>query len=122
MERLFSGSKTNGGSEQQVRGYLRGTYCAPFERNGWGYEDGALSIAAQKQLDSGRVCATSSTTGPSRTVPCDQTSGDAPPRDIDCALLRYVRRTEAMAYVAQLKRNGNVRCDDGTPLNELGVP
>lgn len=121
VERLLSGSTTNGAGQQEVRRYARDTYCAPFERNGWVYEDGALGIAAQKWLDGGRACesATGSATGPTRTVPCAQASRDAA---IDCALLRHVRRTEATAYVAELQRDGNVRCDDGTPLGELGVP
>ena len=121
-DRLLSRSATSGGSEQQVRRYAIDTYCAPFEQNGWVYEDGALSIAAQKWLDNGGKCATSSETEPTRTVPCERTNRDATTRIIDCALLHHVRRTEVMAYVAELQRDGDVHCDDGTPLEELGVP
>ncbi len=130
VDRLLSRSTTSGASEQQVRRYARDTYCAPFEQNGWVYEDGALSIAAQNWLDNGGECATQgAVTGeagsgsePTRTVPCEQANGDAATRIIDCALLHHVRRTEVMAYVAELQRDGDVHCDDGTPLEELGVP
>ena len=121
---------TSGGSEQQVRRYARDTYCAPFEQNGWVYEDGALSIATQNWLDNGGACATQgAVTGearsdgePARTIPCEQTSGDTTTRIVECALLHHVRRTEVMAYVAKLQRDNDVYCDDGTPLEELGVP
>lgn len=122
IDRLMSRSTTSGGTEQQVRRYIRGTYCAPFEQNGWVYEDGALSIAAQRWLDNGGRCAAAGDTEPMRTVPCEQTNGPEATRIIDCALLHDVRRTEVMAYVAELQRNGDVHCDDGTPLDALGVP
>ena len=109
-------------SVQQARRYVIDTYCAPFERNGWVYEDGALSIAAQNWLDNGGQCATGSEGEPTRTVPCEQTNRDTTTRIIDCALLHDVRRTEVVAYVAELRRNADVRCDDGTRLDELGVP
>ncbi|MGZ8707320.1 MAG: hypothetical protein ACXW0R_08050, partial [Gaiellaceae bacterium] len=118
----LSRSTTSGGSEQQVRRYIKDTYCVPFEQNGWVYEDGALSIAAQEWLDSGGECATGSDTEPTRTVPCEQANGDTATRIIDCALLHHVRRAEVMTYVAELQRDGDVQCDDGTPLEELGVP
>lgn len=130
VERLLSRSMTSGGSEQQVRRYARDTYCAPFEQNGWVYEDGALSIATQNWLDNGGACATQgAVTGearsdgePARTIPCEQTYGDTTTRIVECALLHHVRRTEVMAYVAKLQRDNDVYCDDGTPLEELGVP
>jgi len=122
VDRLLSRSTTGGGSEQQVRRYAKGTYCVPFEQNGWIYEDGALSIAAQEWLVSAGECATGSDTEPTRTVSCEQGNDDAATRIIDCALLHHVRRTEVMAYVAELQRDGGVHCDDGTPLEELGVP
>ncbi|MGZ4357296.1 MAG: hypothetical protein ACXVRU_10840 [Gaiellaceae bacterium] len=122
VDGFLSRSTTSGGSEQQVRRYIRDTYCAPFEQNGWVYDDGALSIAAQKWLDNGGKCATASDTEPARTVPCEQMNRDTATRIIDCALLHHVRRTEVMAYVAELQRDGDVHCDDGTPLEELGVP
>ena len=130
VDRLLSRSTTGGGSEEQVRRYIKDTYCAPFEQNGWVYEDGALSIAAQRWLDNGGTCersaattaaTTSGSSGsdrePTLTVPCEQTT-----RIIECALLHHVRRTEVMAYVAELQRDRDVHCDDGTPLEELGVP
>ena len=122
VDRLLSRSTTSGGSEQLVRRYAKDTYCAPFEQNGWVYADGALSIAAEKWLDNGGTCATSSDGKPPRTVPCEQTNGNTGTRVIDCALLHVVRRAEVMAYIADLQRDGDVRCDDGTPLSELGVP
>ncbi|MCL4290843.1 MAG: hypothetical protein KJ051_11285, partial [Thermoleophilia bacterium] len=96
VERLLGRSTTDGASEQQVRRYVKDTYCAPFEQNGWVYDDGALSIAAQSWLDSGGECETEgavtgaadSDRGPTRTIPCTQTN------IIDCALLHHVRRTE----------------------------
>jgi hypothetical protein len=121
VERLLSRS-TSGGSEQQVRRYINDTYCAPFQQHGWVYEDGALSIAAQKWLDSASDCATANDTEPTRTVPCEQTKADAATRTIDCALLHHVRQTEVKAYLAEFQRDGTVHCDDGTPLEELGVP
>lgn len=122
VDRLLSRSTTSGGSAQQVRRYAKDTYCAPFEQNGWVYEDGALSIAAQKWLDNGGKCATASEGKPTRTVPCEQTNRGTATRIIDCVLLHVVRRTEVVAYLAELQRDGDVHCDDGTPLEELGVP
>ena len=122
VDRLLSTSRASGGSEQQVRRYVRDTYCALFERNGWVYGDGALSIAAQKWLDKGGSCATGSNSEPTRTVPCQQTNPGTGTRIIDCALLHHIRRSEVIAYVAGLRRDGDVQCDDGTPVDELGVP
>jgi hypothetical protein len=121
-DRLLSRSATSDGSKQQARSYVVETYCAPFERNGSVYADGALRIAAQKWLDNGGKCAAGSEGQPTRTVPCEQVSRHSTTQDIDCALLHSVRRTEVIAYVAELRRNADVRCDDGTPLAELGVP
>ena len=122
VDRLLSRSTTSGGNEQQVRRYAKDTYCAPFEQNGWVYADGALSIAAQKWLDNGGKCATASEGTPTRTVPCEQMNRGTATRIIDCALLHVVRRTEVVAYLAELQRHGDVHCDDGTPLDKLGVP
>jgi hypothetical protein len=110
----------NGASKQAARRYVKQTYCARFEQHGWIYDDGALSIAAQKWLDSGGRCATGSEGTATRTVPCEQVTRDD--STLDCALLHHVRRTEVIAYVAALGRKRVVRCDDGTPLKELGVP
>lgn len=120
VDRLMHRATTNGSSEQEVRLYAKRTYCAPFERNGWVYGDGALSIAAQKWLDSGGTCATGNAGKPTQTVPCEPANRDAT-GTIDCAMLHFVRRTEVVAYVAKLQRDGDVHCDDGTPLEELGA-
>ena len=122
VDRLLTTSRASGGSEQQVRRYVRDTYCALFERNGWVYGDGALSIAVQKWLEKGGSCATGSSGEPTHTVPCSQTNPGKGTRVIDCALLHHVRRSEVIAYVANLRRDDEVQCDDGTPLDELGVP
>jgi len=124
VDRLVSRSATSGLDEQQRRRYAEDTYCAPFERQGWVYEDGALSIAAQQWLDNAGAeeCAAGSAGEPPKTVPCEQLDRPSTPRTIDCALLHHVRRTEAVAYLAELQRGGAIRCDDRTPLGELGVP
>jgi hypothetical protein len=109
-DRLLSRSATSG---EQARRYAIDTYCAPFERNGWVYDDGALSIAAQHWLDNGGTCATAAAGAPTRTVPCEETTTGI----IDCALLHHVRRAEVEAYLA----GRHVQCDDGTPLENLGV-
>jgi hypothetical protein len=104
----------------QLRRYASVTYCDRFARKGWVYADGALSIDAQRWLDHGARCATSSPGGKTLTVPCVDTTEN--PRLIDCAMLHFVRRSEVQGYVAELQRRGNVSCDDGTPLTALGVP
>lgn len=122
IDRLLSRSTTSSASKQELRRYAKDTYCARFERHGWIYDDGALSIAAQKWLDNGGRCATGGVGQSTRTVPCEQVTHADPTLIIDCALLHHVRRTEVIPYVAALQRNRDVRCDDGTPLNDLGVP
>jgi hypothetical protein len=42
-------------------------------------------------------------------------------RILDCALLHHVRRSEVRDYVERLQREGAVECDDGAPLDDLGV-
>jgi hypothetical protein len=104
-------------SEEAVRRYAEDTYCGEFERNGWIYEDGALSIAIQKWLKEGGTCETASPGKPPRTIPCEEAG------PIDCALLHHVRRSEVTDYIEELRRRvGAVECDDGTPVQELGVP
>ena len=107
-----------------MRRSAKDAYCAPFERNGWIYEDGALSIAVQRWLDNAgtRRCSAGGAGDPPQAVPCEQLDRLVTPRTIDCALLHHVRRMEAVAYLAKLPRDGAVRCDDETPLRELGVP
>ena len=118
VERLL-GRSASAENEQNARVYVENTYCVPFERNGWIYDDGALRIAAQEWLDSGaeEECVTGDSGEPTRTVPCDTAT-----EIIDCALLHHVRRAEVIAYVAEFQQDGSVQCDDGTPLAELGVP
>jgi hypothetical protein len=107
----------------EVGRYARKTYCEPFEERGWIYDDGALRIAAYTWLTEGGTCATRTADGEEVTHPgpCDE--ADEPgPRMLDCALLHHVRRIEVHRYIKRLQREETVRCDDGTPVNELGVP
>lgn len=122
VDRFMRRATTNGASEQEVRLYAKNTYCAPFERNGWVYDDGALNISAQKWLDNGGTCSTSSSDQPMQTVPCEPANRDPATGAINCALLHNVRHAEVVTYVATLRRVGAVHCEDGTPLDALGVP
>jgi hypothetical protein len=110
-------------TKAQVRHYIAVTYCDRFAQKGWVYADGALSIDAQRWLDQGsrERCATAGPNGGTVTTtrPCPVI---AVPRTIDCAMLRFVRRSEVRTYLAQLQRRATVICDDGTPLTALGVP
>jgi hypothetical protein len=100
----------------EVEAYLRATYCDRFAARGWVYADGSLSIDAQHWLVHGSTCGTSAHGQPAQTVPCEQLNAQS--TSIDCAMLHYVRRAEVRAY---LRRVGATRCDDGTPLAELGA-
>ena len=113
---MVSRATVSNASKEEVRRYIETTYCGRFERNGWVYEDGALNIAVQKWLQESETCATASAGEPARTVPCQETG------PIECALLHHVRRSEVKAYIEELQRKGEVRCDDGTSVEELGVP
>jgi hypothetical protein len=116
---MFARATLGDSTEQEVRRYIETAYCAPFDKNGWVYEDGALSIAAQKWLDIGGSCETIATEGePAPTVSCKKEDGPI----IECALLRVVRRSEVRSYIEKLRRDREVRCDDGTPVEGLGVP
>ena len=110
-------------ADGKARGYVEKTYCERFEREGWIYADGALSIDAHTWLlESGsEECGIAEADGRSRTVPCEQLER-AEPEPLDCALLRHVRRDEVRAYFDGLGRPAGLACDDGTPLDELGVP
>jgi hypothetical protein len=107
-------------SVETVRAYVDRTYCAPFARKGWVYSDGALSIQAQHWLDRGgrESCVKATPGGSSRRVPCSSLASSGP-KEIDCALVRHVRRREVKVYLRKL---GPVVCDDGTRLSGLGVP
>lgn len=103
------------------RRYIEDTYCSPFEREGWVYEDGTLSIAAYLFVARGysEECATSEG-GEGDTVPCAALPADEPVV-LDCGLLHLVRREEVQQYVQELERHREVSCDDGTPLERLGA-
>jgi hypothetical protein len=122
VDRFLRRATTTGGSEQQLRRHVKDTYCTRFERHGWVHDDGALSIGAQTWLDDGGTCTKISSDEPTRTVPCEKADREPATGTIDCALLHNVRRSEVITYIAELQRDGDVHCDDGTPLDELGVP
>jgi len=127
-DRMLSRARLEGYSASEregLRRYARTTYCDRFEQHGWIYDDGALRIDAHRWLQSGS-CASSEAVTPGQPpkpeprVPCEQLLGDDPL--LDCALLHHVRRHEVQAYLQSLERRHAVRCDDSTPLGELGVP
>ena len=118
---LENASAPNETMDARARRYARDTYCARFAKNGWIYSNGALSIAAQKWLDAGTTCVGSSPGSPATTMPCSDDSGGGI-QTLDCALLHIVRRSEVKDYVRRLAQNGPVHCDDGTALDQLGVP
>ena len=99
-----------------MRSYIQRTYCDRFARHGWVYEDGTLSIKAHLWVMNGYTCSEANSDQPAVTVPC-KPSFDP----LECALLHYVRRAEAQAYIHQLTKTHHVTCDDGTPLDELGA-
>jgi hypothetical protein len=49
-------------------------------------------------------------------VPCEPSFDP-----LECALLHFVRRAEAQAYIHELTKSHHVTCDDGTPLDKLGA-
>ena len=100
-----------------ARRYIRVTYCERFESRGWVYDDGALSIAAQRWLED--AGSESCGSDHSETAPCKELEPRDEPEVIDCAMLRQVRRSEVRAYIQQLPRD--VVCDDGTPVEQLGA-
>jgi hypothetical protein len=111
----------NADTDAQARRYVRDTYCARFDENGWVYADGALSIEAQKWLDAGATCAVGDAGDSVATVPCTTTEA-AGTQVLDCALLHIVRRSEVRDYIDRLKTSSAVVCDDGTALDDLGIP
>ena len=122
-ERFLRRARPGDARPEEVRRYVEATYCAPFAKRGWVYEDGTLSIASQRWLEESgsEVCATAAPGRPAESVPCEALEGPGP-RVIECALLHHVRRSEVRSYVAELRRENEVECDDGTPLAELGAP
>jgi len=98
--------------------YAETTYCAPFEKEGWIYDDGALSIDAHLYLVRGGSCEEATGGEPLRTVPCSEDTGPL----LDCGILHHVRRSEVRKYVEELRQSRKVvHCDDGTPLDQLGA-
>jgi hypothetical protein len=122
VDRLLQAATTRDASKEEARRYVRNTYCARFEKDGWIYEDGALSIGAQRWLDEGARCATAREGEPTRTVSCEEERRAAGDRTLDCGLLRVVRRSEVKDYIERMRDNGAVKCDDGTAFDELGIP
>ena len=122
VDRFLQAATTRDASKEEARRYVRNTYCARFERESWIYEDGALSIAAQRWLDEGARCAIAREGEPTRTVSCEEERRAAADPTLDCALLRVVRRSEVKDYIKRMRSNGAVECDDGSALDELGIP
>lgn len=124
VDRLLGNTTTqNAADRKAARRYARMTYCARFEEKGWVYKDGAVSIAAQTWLEQGATCARGGEGEPTRTVPCEiDRSGGRGVQTLDCALLHIVKRSEVREYIDRLEMDGAVKCDDGTALDELGVP
>ena len=95
----------------------------PFDRKGWVYADGTLSIAAHLYVLNSGVCAerdrgSGGSTTTTTTTECDPADLLDP---LECAVLHYVRKDEVRAYIRKLKRKQSVSCDDGTPLDKLGA-
>jgi hypothetical protein len=109
------------GQTDEGRRYVEKTYCRPFDRRGWVHEDGTLAIDAHVALTKGGSCATAEAGQPAETVPCDQLHQLEDVVTLDCAVLHLVRREDVRRYIDKLKRTRRVACDDGTPLDKLGV-
>jgi len=107
-------------SNAQVRRYARTTYCEPFDEHGWVHANGTLRIDAYEYMKSAGTCSTASPGQPAQTVPCDQLDRGGP-LFLDCALLHLTPETEVRKYLATLEQGREVRCDDDTPLSELGA-
>ena len=130
-DRLVADAEAASDAEkEQIHRYAEETYCSRFAERGWVYGDGTLSIEAHKWLEEGgeEVCMEVEVEAGSEgepaesatTVPCEELGEDPV---IDCAFLHHVRESEVRDYVEELRRRqGNVECDDGTPLAELGAP
>jgi len=103
----------------EIRRYVEKAYCAPFDQRGWVHDDGALRLAAYTQSGA-EECQQAQPGGAGQTVPCAEIEGSAL-EVLDCALLHLVRRSEVREYVEGLQRTRDVRCDDGTPLDDLGA-
>jgi hypothetical protein len=107
-------------SSSEVRRYVTRTYCEPFDKRGWVHKDGTLSIDAYQYVKSSGTCATALPGQPAQTVPCEELDPGGP-LILDCAIRHLVPRTEVSTYVAKLRQNREVQCDDDTPHSELGA-
>jgi hypothetical protein len=98
-------------------------YCEPFERRGWVYENGTVSIDAYLHVANAgeETCSSAKVGEPSKTIPCEELTRGAEPQVLNCAVLHLVPRSEVRKYVGGLQQRGDVACDDGTPLDELGA-
>jgi hypothetical protein len=121
VERFLESAAPDESEEADVRRYIESTYCSRFERGGWVYEDGTLSIAAYRAVAEGYECATAEAGEEAVTIPCEELEGGDGPLVLDCAILHLVPRDEVREYVGELERSREVSCDDGTPLDRLGV-
>jgi len=112
-------SRFPGRSRALAARYARRAYCEPFAARGWVHQDGTFALAAYTRSGSSSCVRASAPGEPVVTTSCSELEED--PVILDCALLRFVRRTEVRPYVASLRRKATVRCDDGTPLGRLGA-
>lgn len=98
--------------------YVRRTYCVPFDARGWVHDNGALSIDAF--TNSGEAeCQTAEAGEQAKTVPCESLEPIGVRPVLDCAILHLVRRREVRDYINKLQPRPE--CDDGTPVELLGV-
>lgn len=120
VDELMRTARLDDADTGAARAYVKRVYCDRFARNGWVYADSALSIAAQRWLVRGgrETCETATPSGTHKRIPCSRLPHPGP-REIQCGMLRHVRRREVEAYLRKL---GRVVCEDGTPLGALGVP
>ena len=122
VDRFLEQAESADLSESDVERYLESTYCTPFEREGWIYEDGTLSIAAHVALEESgsEECVKAESEGGTETVPCEELEAGGP-LELDCAILHLVPRDEVREYLAELEQSREVSCDDGTALDRLGA-
>jgi hypothetical protein len=123
VERFLERAASDELAEADVRRYIESTYCTRFEREGWIYDDGTLSITAHLAFEEGgsAECETAEAGDEAETVSCEELEGGEGPLLLDCAILHLVRRSEVQGYLEELERRREVRCDDGTPLDRLGA-
>jgi hypothetical protein len=102
--------------------YVRKTYCERFAQEGWVNDDGTLSIDAHRWLLSAGETDCEVAVEPGEP-PSDAPCPEQPEPTLECALLHHVPKEEVRPYLREVERERRVpvRCDDGTPLEELGV-